>query len=150
MKLGYQIAWYSKEDCLLFVKYYGLMDIQLVNEVNQKIYDLLEAAAGKVNILVDVIGIESVKITMKDIADSDIVAKTSVHRNLHWVLYYNKSNRFYIFLASYVGQNFGERVNFFESQDEALTFMKYSNLIPDEFQVPATPEMLAASAVQQP
>jgi hypothetical protein len=120
--MSYNVKWH-KQDRVLYVTYTGKVTAEDIEQANQQVLEELEKAAHTIHALVNVVGMTKVDFSLQEVMASEVVSAVSGHPTLGWVIYFNKKNPYYNFLASIVGQNFGERVMFLDSEEEAVAFV---------------------------
>lgn len=143
--MAYRVEWY-KEAHIFYVTYRGNLTDEDIVAANTSLLPHLEASPHPIHALVNVVGLGHLAVNFMQSLKSEILAQVSAHPRLGWVLYFNKANPIYVFMASVNAQRHDERVRFFDSEAEVLAFLQdLGALAPDDR--PSERTLLAESQV---
>lgn len=122
--MSYQVSWFQ-EPRILYVRYYGKLTAEDIHEANSQALIHLDAATTPpVHTLVNVIDMTELGFVFKDVLKDEAVINVSSHKKLGWVVYFNKQNPIYTFMANVVGQSYEEKVKFLDTEAEAVSFLQ--------------------------
>lgn len=125
------VIWYE-ENHVIFVQHHGVLNQAKVISWNQAAADLMDAAMGiseRVHIIVDATQVTSVELDIQTILNESHVLRLTEHPLYSWGVYVgNKQNPLYVFLASVIGQKLNESVKFFDTEHEAIEFLRTQDI----------------------
>lgn len=121
--MAYEVSWY-RENIVMGVRYFDDLLAEDIYQANAKVLEELEKAQDRIHVLVNVIHLGKLAFNFQEVMYNETVAKVSAHKKLGWVIYYDKKNPLYNFMASVVGQSYEERVRFYDTEAEAVAYLK--------------------------
>ncbi len=121
--MPYEIAWYA-ENLILQVSYTGDLTLKEVISANFRVGQILESSPHKIHLLLNLEQLETVNFQLNEMVQHPMVAATARHRNVGWVVRFNRNNPFYNFISTVIRQTHQQTAEFFDTQAEALDFLK--------------------------
>src|SRR5688500_12459959 len=115
--MAFDVSW-LQEDRAGFMRYLGTLSLDDVEAAYSQFSDYLDTAARPVHLVVDWTQHQELNTSLQVILGSEAVQQAIRHPKLGWVVYFDKENPAYNFIASPIGQNAALRVRFCDTQDE--------------------------------
>ncbi|PJF43615.1 MAG: hypothetical protein CUN55_08230 [Phototrophicales bacterium] len=132
------VVWYE-ENRVLFVQHEGVLTHEKVTHWNAIAADLMDAvppSVRKVHIILDATKVTAVDLNLKTVLADPVVQRLVQHPKYGWGIYVgNKRNPLYMFFASVIGQKFNEDIKFFDTELEAVEFLRTQDLDLEHLQV---------------
>lgn len=121
--MSYTVEWYLAGR-IDYVTYSGVLTDDDIITSSSVMLPFLEASPHPIHALINVTGLTELAVNFAKSINNEVIAQASSHRKLGWVLYFDKANPVYMFMASVKAQTHNERVRFFDSEEEALLFLE--------------------------
>lgn len=132
------VAWYEVHR-VIFVQHEGRLTQEMVSRWNSLAADLMDTApehVRKVHIILDTTHVTGVDLDLKAAMENPNVKRLVSHPKYGWGIYVgNKRNPLYMFLASVIGQKMNESLKFFDTEAEAVDFLRNQDLDLKNLQV---------------
>ncbi len=132
------VVWYE-EHRVLFVQHQDTLTqakVSLWNGLAADLMDTVPDSVRKVHIILDATRVTGVDIDLKAAMADPAVQRLVNHPKYGWGIYVgNKRNPLYMFLASVVGQKLNESLKFFDSEAEAVEFLRTQDLDLENLQI---------------
>jgi hypothetical protein len=125
--MAFDVSW-LEENRFGLMRYVGTLSLDDINGAYGEFNRYLTTAKRPVHLVVDITELEALNTSLTEILGSAEVQYASSHPKLGWVVYYNKENSAYNFIASAIGQNSDLRMRFCDTQEEALQFLEEVDL----------------------
>lgn len=125
------VVWYEANR-VLFVQHHDRLTQEKVSRWNGLAADLLDTVPDdvrKVHIILDATHVTGVTLDIKAVMEDENVKRLATHPKYGWGIYLgNKRNPLYVFLASVASQKLNEDIKFFDSEAEAVEFLRSQDL----------------------
>lgn len=132
------VVWYEAHR-VIFVQHEGILTQEKVSRWNSLAADLMDTAPDdvrKVHIILDTTLVTGVDLDLKVAMADPNVQRLVSHPKYGWGIYVgNKRNPLYMFFASVIGQKLNESLKFFDTEAEAVEFLRSQDIDLENLQV---------------
>ena len=119
--MPYQISW-EVENFIVYIKYFDVIEINDLLEVQKDIKVALKEAEKKIHFLVDVTEATDVNFRIYDlISNPKLVKKMRRNRKFGYISLYNHSHPLAVYVAKAAFWIFGDWKNVFDNKEEAFS-----------------------------
>lgn len=126
-----RVQWYA-EGRVLYVRHPALLDNTGVITWNGIAADMMEPYRDiphPIHVIIDATHVKDFDVDLAKVMQHEDVIRSTTHPRLGWAVYIgNRDNPLYIFMATIAGQRLGEDIKFFDTEAEAVDFLKRRDL----------------------
>ena len=117
--MAYELRW-EIEKRVMYLKYYGVVEIKDIVDANEKIYDEFEKADQPLHFLVDGSETTFVNLRLYDLLSLDILKKNNEHPMQGMIVAFDQENALVVFMGKSVVSTFDNDGRFFDTKEEAI------------------------------